>query len=144
MWGFAWLENLLQDLHYAVRRLRKSPGFTAVAVLTLALGIGATTTVFSVLYNLMFRPFEAKDANRLVVVAVHYPNQSTDNPGFDWWIPDFLSLREGNKTFEDMVGSHLTDVFYSDGKGTRLRSLDFAKRSAAKEGNRDCWRRVQV
>ncbi len=113
------LENLLRDFRHAFRGLHRDRRFALIAIFALALGIGASTVVFSAFYNLMFHPFAARDANRLVVVSVHYPNQRPDDPGFDYYIPDFLSYRAENHTFEDMVGSSLTEVLYSDGKGTR-------------------------
>jgi predicted permease len=63
------MQTLLQDLHYALRMLAKNPGFAAVIVLTLTLGIGANTTIFSVLHGVLYHPLPFKDADRLVVLA---------------------------------------------------------------------------
>ena len=83
------------DLRIALRQLRKSPGFTVTAILTLALGIGANAVVFSVLNALVLRPVNVPHAQNLYMVQrFQYPSQS---------YPDYLDLRDRNRTFESMV-----------------------------------------
>lgn len=77
--GWPLLDALAQDVRYALRSLRRSPGFAFVAVLTLALGIGANTALFSVVYGVLWRPLPYRDADRLVAIAAE--RQFAGRPG---------------------------------------------------------------
>ena len=71
MWGWNWLETLLHDVRYGLRQLRRNPGFTAAAVITLAMGIGTTTALFTVVHSVLLEPLPFKDSGRLVRLYEH-------------------------------------------------------------------------
>jgi predicted permease len=76
-WSWAWIENLARDLQYALRALRHNPGFTATAVLSLALGIGANTAIFSLIDALMLRWLPVRDPQQLVQITMRAPKSTT-------------------------------------------------------------------
>jgi hypothetical protein len=88
MWGWSWLEQLMQDLRFGARMLLKQRGFTLIAVLTLALGIGATTAIFTVVNAVLLQPLPYRQADRLVAVSLNDNNGEFGNTGYatfvDW------------------------------------------------------------
>ncbi len=99
------MSNLLQDFRYALRTLRKSPGMTLVIVLSLAIGIGANSAVFSVVDALLLRPLPYPEPNRLAAIWLHSPGIGIFR---DWPSPgQYLDIRNENHSFEEMSISRL-------------------------------------
>lgn len=101
-WGWRWLEDLLQDARYALRMLRKSPGFTIVAVLTLALGVGANAAIFSVVNAVLLRPLAYANPGQLVFVPESNPREGITDAGVSY--PTLIELREHSAVFSNIAG----------------------------------------
>jgi len=110
-----WIQDLIQDLRFSLRLLRKFPGFTAVAVLTLALGIGSTTLIFSIIDSVLLHAFPYKDADHLVTFTIVAADEVRA-----WRFPvgAFVDFKEQNHTFEDMIGLVYRETHYVGRGGT--------------------------
>jgi putative ABC transport system permease protein len=97
-----WLDWVSSDCRFALRQFHKSPGFTAVAVLTLALGIGANTAIFSVVNAVLLRPLPYTNPGQLVVVSEAKPDAGISGLGMSY--PPFTEVRDGNRVFGAMAG----------------------------------------
>jgi len=100
--GVRWIETAVQDAGFGLRMLRKSPGFTAVAVLTLALGIGANTAIFSVVYAALLRPLPYLQPSRLI--TLNEVRTELDARFWDASYPDYLDWKSQSKTFPSLAG----------------------------------------
>ena len=110
----------MQDIRFGVRNLSKSPGFTALAVLSLALGIGASTAIYSVVYAVVLNPFPYKDVDTLMSVKVWEPGKQGYRTGYT--TDQFLEIAERNSIFEAVIASTISDVLWSgQGEPQRLR-----------------------
>ncbi|HET7216348.1 MAG TPA: ABC transporter permease [Terriglobia bacterium] len=108
MWNWLWLETLLQDLRYGLRQLRRSPGFTAVAVVTLALGIGANTAIFSIVDAVLLRPLSYPHPDQLVLFFDVPLKQPDALGGISY--RDFTEIREQNRVFSKIAGNSFHDL----------------------------------
>ena len=99
-----WLEQALQDLRFGLRTLAKNPAFTLVAVLTLALGIGANSAIFGVIDSLLLRRPDFKDLNRLVYIFDTNPQKVPAEIEVNASPSNFLDWREQAHSFDRMVG----------------------------------------
>ena len=107
-WRETWIRDLFQDLRYGVRMLRKSPGFAVVAVITLALGIGANTAIFSIVNAVLLQAFPYPDPNQLVLIFNVPSNQPDALSALSY--RDFTESREQNRVFSEMAGNSFHDL----------------------------------
>src|SRR5499426_120955 len=115
-----WLAEFLRDIRFGVRHLAKSPGFTSIAVLSLALGIMATTAIDSVIHAVVLDPFPYKDVDNLMSVRVWDPGQRGGRLSYS--TDQFLEIAERNTIFEGVIASTVSDVLWTDGgEPQRLR-----------------------
>ncbi len=122
------LSALRQDLTFALRQLRRSPGFAASAIVTLALGIGATTAIFSLVDGILLRPLPFPNAERLVAVETleFPPGVAPTNIAAANYLqssyPDYFDWRRQNRTFESLASyNDITRLFSrNDGVGARI------------------------
>jgi putative ABC transport system permease protein len=114
------MSTIGQDIRYALRNLKNSPGFAIVAVLTLALGIGSSTAIFSVLENILVEPFPYPDAQRFMSIDIHDTerNEQGGRGGFSG--PEFLDYVEKNHSFDRAIAADRVDVLYRSSEGTQL------------------------
>ncbi|HEY0095595.1 MAG TPA: ABC transporter permease, partial [Archangium sp.] len=120
------MDTFLQDARFALRLLRKSPGFTLAAVITLALGIGANTAIFSVVNGVLLRPLPYQAPEQLVFIQEGTPSFPTMSVS----IPDFMDWRAGQRSFTELAAFRtgafdLTGVDIPERLGTRLVSASF-------------------
>jgi predicted permease len=101
-WGWRWLENLYEDLRYGLRMLRKSPGFTATTILSLALGIGANTAIFSLMDALMLRWLPVRDPQNLILLKMR--SDPTGDPFESFSYPIVRALAEQRDICEGAAG----------------------------------------
>src|SRR5882762_1417211 len=125
-WAWRWLENLLEDIHYGIRMLRKNPGFTAIAILTLTLGIGANTALFSVVNAVLLSPLPYPHSEQLVTVHESKPNFETGSISYT----NFLDWQKENRSFSAMgvarpYGFSLTGMGEAEQVNARFISSDF-------------------
>jgi putative ABC transport system permease protein len=130
---FLWIERLLADLRFGLRNLARSPGFAAIAVGSLALGIGASTAMYSVIYAVVLDPFAYKDVDRLMSIRVKAPNERFGRISYS--TDQYLEIARRNTIFDGVVTSTISDVVWTDsGEPQRLRGNHVTMNSFAVMG----------
>jgi putative ABC transport system permease protein len=119
-WGWTRLQQIGQDFRYGLRSLRQGPGFSAVAILSLALGIMAATAMYSVIYGVVLNPFPYRDVDSLMSVKVWSPDSSRWRTYYT--VDQFMEIAERNTIFQGTIASTVSDVVWtSEREPQRLR-----------------------
>ena len=112
------MQSLWQDFRYGMRGIRANPGFSFLAILTLALGIGAGTTMFSVIKNVLLSPFPYKDPERIAAFNIHDLDRARPGGRTDFKAAEYLAFREQNHVFSGDTGGGNEDVLWTTNVGT--------------------------
>ena len=119
--GLNFIESLGQDIRYGLRVLLRNRGFTLTAIITLALGIGANTAIFSVIYGVLLRPLPYREGHQLVVVHQQALSAKIDDLGFS--AKEVADYREQNKTMESVVEHHsMSFILFGRGEPERVQT----------------------
>src|SRR5690242_18212707 len=112
------MRSIWQDMRYGLRSFRKQPSFVGLAILALAMGIGATTTIFSVIQNVLLDPFPYTNAERVATFYIHDTTNSRPFGRSFFRPPEFLDYQEQSHVFEEVIGGGNEDVLYATREGT--------------------------
>lgn len=114
------MHDLWQDIRYGWRGLVSRPGFTFLAIVTLALGIGAAAAIFSVIQNVLLDPFPYSDAHRVATVQIRDVTSSRPGGGRNFFqLAEFLEYQQQNHVFEDVIGGGFEDILLTTAEGTQ-------------------------
>jgi predicted permease len=107
-WSWNWLEKFLRDLRFGARTLTRAPGFSGTAILVMALGIGATTSLFTIVRAVLLKPLPFRDPGKLVMVYEHFRASTNADPYNVVSAADFNDWRQQTHGFADMAALHIT------------------------------------
>jgi putative ABC transport system permease protein len=116
------LEGLWHDVRYALRTMRRSPGFVAVAILSLALGIGANAAIFSLINTLVLRLLPLQEPQQLVELLQKYPGEPRGNGYFTW--PSYEYYRDHNHVFSALIAATAQSRFSVRGEGLEPETMN--------------------
>lgn len=121
-WGWTWFDRLLQDLRYGFRMLRKNPGYTAVALLALGLGIGVNTALFSVVYGVLLKPLPYAQGNKLIMLRQQFAKMPGNNfLGFS--VKEIQDYRQQNRSLTQVEEYHgMSFILLDDKEPSRVRT----------------------